>query len=91
MEPFFVFENTTVYDVINSKMIVMTQTLYETPTFHNITVGPESVVNYFQKGAILDQKAVLNLWYVDTKEISLVDTRPNVQKLFPSIYVMFGL
>ena len=27
--------------------------------------GPESLVNYFQKGALLGQKAALNLWYVD--------------------------
>ena len=31
----------------------------------------------FQKGALLGQKTPLNLWYVDT--------RPNSQKLFPSI------
>ena len=47
--------------------------------------GPESLVNYFQKGALLGQKVALNLWYVDT--------RPNLQKLFPSIWrsVIFGL
>ena len=39
---------------------------------------------YFQKGALLGQKAAINLWYVDT--------RPNSQKLFPSIWrsVKFG-
>ena len=40
------------------------------------TAGPESVEDYFQKGAFLGQKATPNLWYVDT--------RPNSQKLFPS-------
>ena len=39
--------------------------------------GPESLVNYFQKGAFLGQKVALNIWYVDT--------RPNSQILFPSI------
>ena len=37
--------------------------------------GPESLDDYFQKGALLGQKEALNLWYVD----------PNYQKLFPSI------
>ena len=37
----------------------------------------ESLEDYFQKGALLGQKAALNLRYVDT--------RPNSQKLFPSI------
>ena len=54
--------------------------------------GPESLEDYFQKGAflgkkgallgkegaLLGKKAALNLWYV-------ADTRPNSQKLFPSI------
>ena len=46
--------------------------------------GPESLVNYFQTGALLGQKAALNLW--------CVDTRPNSQKQFPSIWrsVIFG-
>ena len=35
--------------------------------------GPESLKDYFQKGALLGQKAALHLWYVDT--------RPNSQKL----------
>ena len=35
--------------------------------------GPESLEDYFQKSALLNQKAALNLWYVDT--------RPNSQKL----------
>ena len=39
--------------------------------------GPEPRENYFQKGVLLGQKAALNLWHVDT--------RPNSQKLFPSI------
>ena len=39
--------------------------------------GPESLEDYFQKGALLGQKAVKNLW--------CVDTRPNSQKLLPSI------
>ena len=39
--------------------------------------GLTSLENYFQKGELLGQKAELNLWYVDT--------RPNLQKLFPSI------
>ena len=30
------------------------------------TAGPESLEDYFQKGALLGQKASLNLWYVDT-------------------------
>ena len=37
-----------------------------------ITAGLESLVNYFQKGTLLGQKAALNFWYVDT--------RPNSQK-----------
>ena len=37
--------------------------------------GPESLVNYFQKGALLGQKVALNLWNVDT--------RPNSQKTVP--------
>ena len=42
------------------------------------TAGPESLEDYFQKGALLGQKADLNLWYVDTM--------PNSQKLLiPSI------
>ena len=42
------------------------------------TAGPTSLEDYFQKGALLGQKAALHLWYVDT--------RPNSQKLmFPSI------
>ena len=28
--------------------------------------GPTSLEDYFQKGALLGQKSVLNLWYVDT-------------------------
>ena len=51
-----------------------------------IAAGPESLVDScFQKGALLSQKAALNLWYVDT--------RPNSQKLFPRILrsVIFGL
>ena len=40
--------------------------------------GPTSLEDYFQKVALLGQKAALNLWYVDT--------RPNSQKLFPSIF-----
>ena len=39
--------------------------------------GPKSLEDYFQKGALLGQKEALNLWYVDT--------RPNSQKLLPSI------
>ena len=38
--------------------------------------GPRCLEDYFQKGALLGQKAALNLWHVDT--------RPNSQKLFPS-------
>ena len=34
--------------------------------------GPENLVNYFQKGALLGKKAALNLWYVDN--------RPNSKK-----------
>ena len=30
-----------------------------------IAAGPESLEYYFQKGALLGQKAALNLWYVD--------------------------
>ena len=41
------------------------------------SAGPESLEDYFQKGALLGQKAALNLLYVDT--------RPNSQKLVPSI------
>ena len=43
-----------------------------------IAAGSESLVNYFQKGAFLGQKVALNFWYVDT--------RPNLQKLFPRAY-----
>ena len=35
--------------------------------------GPESLGDYFQKGALLGQKAALNIWYLDT--------RPNSQKV----------
>ena len=31
------------------------------------TAGPEYLEDYFKKGAPLDQKAALNLWYVDTR------------------------
>ena len=50
-----------------------------------ISAGPESLDDYFQKGALSGQKAALYLWYVDTGQIS--------QKLFPSIRrsVIFGL
>ena len=49
------------------------------------TAGQRYFEDYFQKGALLGQKAAINLWYVDT--------RPNSQKLFPSIWrsVIFGL
>ena len=52
---------------------------------HLYACGPQSLENYFQKGALLGQKAALNLWYVDT--------RPNSQKLFLSIRrtVIYGL
>ena len=39
---------------------------------HGQAAGPESLEDYFQKGALLGQKAALNLWNVDT--------RPNLQK-----------
>ena len=42
-----------------------------------LVAGTESLEDYFHKGALLGQKAELNLKYVDT--------RPNSQKLFPSI------
>ena len=42
-----------------------------------LTAGPESLEDYFQKGAFLTQKAALNLWYVDT--------RPNSKEMFPNI------
>ena len=47
--------------------------------------GPESLKDYFQKGALLGQKAAQNLWYVDTW--------PNSKKPFPSICrsVIYGL
>ena len=47
--------------------------------------GPTSLEDYFQKGALLGQKADLNLWFVDT--------RANSKKLFPNIWrsVIFGL
>ena len=47
--------------------------------------GPESLVNYFQKVALLGQNFLLNLCYVET--------RPNSRKLYPSIWrsVIFGL
>ena len=31
------------------------------------TAEPESLEDYFQKGAVLGQKATLNVWYVDTR------------------------
>ena len=34
------------------------------------TAGPVSLVYYFQKGALLGQKVALNLWYVDTIDLS---------------------
>ena len=37
-------------------------------TFLINTAGPEPIGAYFQKGAHLGQKEVLNLWYVDTSE-----------------------
>ena len=39
-------------------------------------VGTESLLNYFQK--VSGRKVALNLWYVDT--------RPNLQILFSSIW-----
>ena len=39
--------------------------------FHK-AAGPESLVNYFQKGALLGKKVALNLWYVDTRMNSIV-------------------
>ena len=39
--------------------------------------GQKSFEDYFPKGALLGQKAELNLWYFDN--------RPNSQKMFPSI------
>ena len=33
-----------------------------------ISAGPESLEDYFQKRALLGQKAALNLWCVDTKD-----------------------
>ena len=58
---------------------------YKTNNSLPYTAGAESLDDYFQKGALLAQKAALNLWYVDT--------RPNSQKLFPSIWrsVILGL
>ena len=44
---------------------------------YSTSAGPESLEDYFQEGALLGKKAALNLWYVYT--------RPNSQKLFPSI------
>ena len=41
----------------------------------NNAAGPESLADYFQKGALLGHKAALNLWYVVTRQ--------NSQKLFP--------
>ena len=32
-----------------------------------VAAGPESLKDYFQNGALLGQKAALNLWYVDTR------------------------
>ena len=31
------------------------------------SAGPESLEEYFQEGALLGQKAALNLWNVDTR------------------------
>ena len=44
---------------------------------------PESLEVYIKKGALLGQKAALNLWYVNT--------RPYSQKMFPSIWLMIFL
>ena len=43
----------------NCPMLICDATVYKT--------GPESLENYFQKGALLGQKAGLNLWYIDTR------------------------
>ena len=43
-----------------------------------LAAGPESLEDYFKKGALFGQKAALNLWYVDTS----CQIR---KKLFPSI------
>ena len=47
---------------------------------YGITAGPTSLEDNFQKGALLGQKAALNLWYIDT--------RPNSQNLiFSYIFI----
>ena len=38
--------------------------------YQNSAAGPECLVNYFQKVALLGKKVALNLWYVDTRPIS---------------------
>ena len=42
--------------------------------------GPTSLEEYFQKGALLGQKAALNLWNVDTKPI-----RKNCSRAFEGL------
>ena len=41
--------------------------------YQNSAAGPECLVNYFQKVALLGKKVALNLWYFDTS--------PNSQKI----------
>ena len=57
----------------NNTYLVHDDRLWE---WEAISAGPESLEDYFQKGALLGQKVVLNLWYIDT--------RPNSQKQFLS-------
>ena len=58
------------------KLILLDSRLKDTRCQTN-TAGPESLEDYFQKGALLGHTEALNLWYSNT--------RPNSQKLFPSI------
>ena len=40
------------------------------PTTMFKAARPESLEDYFQKGALLGKKVALNLWYVDTRPYS---------------------
>ena len=62
--------NSQAQRLIYSSIVLKNNLIYK-------AAGPTSLEDYFQKGALVGQKAALNLWYVDT--------RPNSQKLFPSI------
>ena len=50
--------------------------------------GSESLVNYFQKGALLGQKVALNLWNIDTRR----QIRKNCSRAFEGLsYLAFQI